>query len=168
MFLPSKKISNIVYHLYDRTKKAVEQIGNGIQCFPAAPQTCGVLFETQLTSLSLSLPLCEIGTTYKCLQWRKTCVRYVLFGINVAFKTVYVISRRCMFARGWSMFTFIVLPHWSIIPLTFDMIPQPVLALPRKSGSVYSIDWAIEVWYTSDIQCITHLCFTQCFAMSCL
>ena len=64
-----------------------------------------------------------------------------LFGINVAFNNFSVISRRYLVATGSSMLTFIVLPHWSIMPQTLDMIPhrhiiltlgRPVLALPRK------------------------------------
>ena len=32
----------------------------------------------------------------------------------------------CLIATGSSMLTFIVLPHWSIMPQTLDMIPHPV------------------------------------------
>ena len=49
-----------------------------------------------------------------------------LFGFSVAFKNFSVISRRCLVATGSSMFTFIVLPHWSIMPQTLDMMPHPV------------------------------------------
>ena len=35
----------------------------------------------------------------------------VLFGFNVAFNNVSVISRRCLVSTGSSMLTFIVLPH---------------------------------------------------------
>ena len=65
---------------------------------PALPRNCGILFPTQLVSLSLlsvclsvslSLSLCEIGTAYKCLRWRKYIknVSEMLFfiGLNVAF-----------------------------------------------------------------------------------
>ena len=72
------------------------------------------------------------------------------------------------------MLIFIALSHWSIMPLTFDRIPQPVLDLPRKSEcqarslttlecrglgsnrrppvprSGYSADWATEACYASD------------------
>ena len=160
-------------------------------------RNCGVLFQTQLTSLSLSLALCEIGTTCKCLRWRKyirTCVHVSgMFCSGLTSLLIFfVISRRCVFVTGWSMLTFIVLPHWSVMSLTFDMIPQQVLALPRKPEcqvrclttlecrglgsnpwppvprSGYSTDWATEACYASDMQCINHLCFALCFAMSCL
>ena len=49
-----------------------------------------------------------------------------LFGFNVTFNNFSVISRRCLVTTGSSMLTFIVLPHWSIMPQTLDMIPHPV------------------------------------------
>ena len=49
-----------------------------------------------------------------------------VFGFNVAFNNFSVISRRCLVATGRSMLTFIVLPHWSIMSQTLDMIPHPV------------------------------------------
>ena len=49
-----------------------------------------------------------------------------VFGLNVAFNYFSVISRRCLVATGSSMLTFIVLPHWSIMSQTLDMIPHPV------------------------------------------
>ena len=49
-----------------------------------------------------------------------------LFGFNVAFNNFSVISRRCLVASGSSVLTFIVLPHWSIMPQTLDMIPHSV------------------------------------------
>ena len=49
-----------------------------------------------------------------------------VFGFNVAFNNFSVISRRCLVATGSSMLTFIVLPHWSIMSQTLDMIPHPV------------------------------------------
>ena len=49
-----------------------------------------------------------------------------VFGSNVAFNNFSVISRRCLVATGSSMLTFIVLPHWSIMSQTPDMIPHPV------------------------------------------
>ena len=55
-----------------------------------------------------------------CAQWM--CV----LGFNVAFNNFSVISRRCLVATGRSMLTFIVLPHWSIMSQTLDMIPHPV------------------------------------------
>ena len=62
---------------------------------------------------------------------------FCLFGFNVVFNHFSVISRRCLVATGSSMLTFIVLPHWSIMPQTLDMLHtqsgRPVLALPRKS-----------------------------------
>ena len=54
----------------------------------------------------------------------KMCV--FVFGLNVAFNNFSVISRRCLVATGSSMLTFIVLPHWSIMSQTLDMIPHPV------------------------------------------
>ena len=48
------------------------------------------------------------------------------FGFNVAFNNFSVISRRCLVATGSSMLTFIVLPHWSIMSQTLDIIPHPV------------------------------------------
>ena len=66
-----------------------------------------------------------------------------------------VILRRCLVATGSSMLTFIVLPHWSIMPQTLDKLTwyhtshtiltlgQPVLALPvslsAKRGAASSI-----------------------------
>ena len=49
-----------------------------------------------------------------------------VFGFNVAFKKFSVISRRCLVATGSSVLIFIVLPHWSIMSQTLDMIPHPV------------------------------------------
>ena len=49
-----------------------------------------------------------------------------LLWFNVAFNNGSVISRRCLVATGSSMLTFIVLPHWSIMPQTLDSIPHPV------------------------------------------
>ena len=54
------------------------------------------------------------------------CVCVCEFGFNVAFNNFSVISRRCLVATGSSMLTFIVLPHWSIMSQTLDMIPHPV------------------------------------------
>ena len=42
------------------------------------------------------------------------------------FNNFSVISQRCLVATGSSMLTFIVLPHWSIMPQALDMIPHPV------------------------------------------
>ena len=53
-----------------------------------------------------------------------TCV--CVFRFNVTFNNFSVISRRCLVATGSSMLTFIVLPHWSIMSQTLDMIPHPV------------------------------------------
>ena len=55
----------------------------------------------------------------------ESCCR-CLFDFNDAFSNFSVISRRCLVAAGSSMLTFIVLPHWSIIPQTPDMISHPV------------------------------------------
>ena len=49
-----------------------------------------------------------------------------LFGFNVVFNNFSVISRRCLVATGSSVLTFIVLPHWSIMPQTLAMVPHPV------------------------------------------
>ena len=57
----------------------------------------------------------HVGMTKVCLFW-----------FNVAFNNDSVISWRCLDATGSSMLTFIVLPHWSIMPQTLDMIPHPV------------------------------------------
>ena len=54
------------------------------------------------------------------------CVCVCVFGFNVAFNNFSVISRRCLVVTGSSMLTFIVLPHWSIMSQTLDMIPYPV------------------------------------------
>ena len=57
------------------------------------------------------------------------CSCCCLFGFNVAFNNFSVISRRFLVATGSSMLTFIVLPHWSIMPKTLDtldMIPHPI------------------------------------------
>ena len=56
------------------------------------------------------------------------------FGFNIIFKNFSVIPRRCLVATGSSVLIFIVLPHWSIMLQTLDMIPHPVtvLALPCK------------------------------------
>ena len=47
-------------------------------------------------------------------------------GLNVVFNDFSVLSWRCLVATGSSTLTFIVLPHWSIMPQTLDMIPHPV------------------------------------------
>ena len=60
---------------------------------------------------------CTIITTWCCC---------CLFGFYVAFNNFSVITRRCLVATGSSMLTFIVLPHWSIMPPTLDMIRHPV------------------------------------------
>ena len=49
-----------------------------------------------------------------------------VFGFNVAFNNLSIISRRCLVATGSSVLTFIVLPHWSIMSQTLGMIPHPV------------------------------------------
>ena len=49
-----------------------------------------------------------------------------LFRLNITFNHFSVISWWCLAATGSSMLTFIVLPHWSIMLLTLDMIPHPV------------------------------------------
>ena len=54
------------------------------------------------------------------------CVCVCVFGFNVAFNNFSVISRRCLFATGSSVLIFIVLPHWSIMSQTLDMIPHLV------------------------------------------
>ena len=83
-----------------------------------------------------------------------------LFWFNVTFNNFSVISRWCLVATGSSMLTFIVLPHWSIMPQALDMIPhnhiiltlgRPVLALPHKSEcqarcSQYYFQW---LWYAT-------------------
>ena len=50
----------------------------------------------------------------------------MLCRFNVAFNNFSVISQRYLVATGSSVLTFIVLPHWSIMPQTLDMIPHPV------------------------------------------
>ena len=57
---------------------------------------------------------------------RCVCMCVCVFGFNVAFNNFSVISRRCLVATGSSMLTIIVLPHWSIMSQTLDMIPHPV------------------------------------------
>ena len=49
-----------------------------------------------------------------------------LLGFNVAFNNFSFVSQRCLVATGSWMLTFIVLPHWSIMPQTLDMIQHPV------------------------------------------
>ena len=60
------------------------------------------------------------------LKATKLALSVCVFGFNVAFNNFSVISRRCLVASGSSVLTFIVLPHWSIMPQTLDMIPHPV------------------------------------------
>ena len=54
------------------------------------------------------------------------CCCCCLFGFKVTFNNFSVILRRCLVATGSSVLTFIVLPHWSIMPQKLDMIPYPV------------------------------------------
>ena len=56
----------------------------------------------------------------------RTLVFFCLFGFNISFNNFSVISRRCLVVTGSSLLTFIVLPHWSIMPQTLDMKPHPV------------------------------------------
>ena len=65
------------------------------------------------------------------LKWRTETYQTCLFGFNVAFNNFSVISQLCLVVTVSSMLTFIVLrllPHWSIMPQTLDMIPYPVTA----------------------------------------
>ena len=93
------------------------------------------------------------------------------FWFNVASNNFSVISRWCLVVTESSMLTFIVLPHWSIMPQTLDMIPHPVTSswhwvdrswlYPGKcecqaSGPLYCIVlcrfrhfWCTSFWPTS-------------------
>ena len=51
----------------------------------------------------------------------KMCVCVCVFGFNVVFNKFSV-----MVAAGSSVLTFIMLPHYSIMSQTLDMIPHPV------------------------------------------
>ena len=84
------------------------------------------------------------------LTWsRHQRMRVCVFGFNVAFNNFSVISRRCLVATGSSVLTFIVLPHWSIMSQTLDMIPHPVtlswhwvdqsVSLSAKRGAAITI-----------------------------
>ena len=48
-----------------------------------------------------------------------------LFRFNITFNNFSVISRWCLAETESSMLIFIVLPHWSIMSQTHDMIPHP-------------------------------------------
>ena len=75
--------------------------------------------------------------------------RCCLFRFNVTFNNFSVISRQCLVVTGNSILTFIVLPHWSIMLQTHDMISyhiiltpgRPVLALSRKSECQARSSW---------------------------
>ena len=95
---------------------------------------------TLITGLLLNKPCNEIMVFFvfagrlcdkyhNLMRWLKyldRVKRVCVFGFNVAFNNFSVISRRCLVATGSSMLTFIVLPHWSIVSQTLDMIPHPV------------------------------------------
>ena len=59
-------------------------------------------------------------------QCSRICYYCFLFGFDVAVNNFSVTSRRCLVATESSTFTFIVLPHWSIMPRTLDRLPHPV------------------------------------------
>ena len=94
--------------------------------------------------LKFPWPICKIHWPWRKIKfpWPVATLMYVtldllnsytgsvccccLFGFNVAFNNFSVISERWLVATGSSMLTFIVLPHWSIMPQTLDLIPHPV------------------------------------------
>ena len=49
------------------------------------------------------------------------------------------------------MLTFIVLPHWSIMPQTLDMIPHPVTLSRHWVGQSYPVSVSAKRWATSTI-----------------
>ena len=59
-------------------------------------------------------------------NYQRFCLFVCLFWFNVAFNNVSVISRQCLVATGGSVLTFIVMPHWSIMPQTLDMMQHPL------------------------------------------
>ena len=69
---------------------------------------------------------CGVQLSPYSVRGEPVCVCVCEFGFNVAFNNFSVISRRCLVVTGSSMLTFIVLPHWSIMSQTLDMIPHPV------------------------------------------
>ena len=80
-------------------------------------------FISQLSFTTMSFSECMLPIWQEFIFIKmKVCV----FGFNVAFNNFSVISRRCLVATGSSLLTFIVLPHWSIMSQTLDMIPHPV------------------------------------------
>ena len=81
-----------------------------------------IIFSGPLGSVSLVLVVLNIQY---CLRICLRALLLLLFGFNVTFNNYSIISRRCLVATGSAKLTFIVLPHWSIMP-TFDMIPYPV------------------------------------------
>ena len=56
---------------------------------------------------------------------KSCCWCCCVFGYNVALNNFSVISRRCLVATGRSVLIFIMLPHWSIMAQTLDMIQHP-------------------------------------------
>ena len=60
-------------------------------------------------------------------SFRFLCLLACLFWFNVALNNFSVISRWCLVATGSPMFTYIVLPDWSIMPQILDIIPNPVI-----------------------------------------
>ena len=81
---------------------------------------------------------------------------FCLFWFNISFNNFSVISRQSLIATGSSMLTFIVLPHWSIMPQTLDKYPVTLswhwvnqsniypLSLSAKAGAaiVQTDKWA--------------------------
>ena len=68
---------------------------------------------------------------------------YIWF--NVIFNNFSFISQQCLVVTGISMLTFIVLPHWRIMPQTFDMIPHPVCSdTGVTSSSSTTYNWVLS------------------------
>ena len=70
-------------------------------------------------------------------------------------------SQRCLVATGSSMLTFIVLPHWCIMPQTLDMIPHPVTLSWHWVDQSYL---HILIWVPSEKQLVPFLTTLLCLS----
>ena len=90
------------------------------------------------------------------LFFRSSCC--VCLFVLVTFNNFSVISLRCLVATGSSMLSYIVLPHWSIMPQTLDMIPHPV----TLSWHWVNQSELYPVWVPSEEQLVPFLTTLVC------
>ena len=98
----------------------------------------------------------------KCTSKKNIYIYIFLCCCNVympRFNITFILTQRGLLWKGSSMLTFIVLPHWSIMLQTLDMIPHPVTLFWHwvDQSWLYPVSLSAK-WGTASIILMTLVC----------